>query len=324
MSRRPILRAALAFVLAAWALDSAAAEVRLRGSFTATKACPAFQSIKKETNPGSIEVAAGKVYDVLAKNAETATHYRIRVDGATPPERWVAIDCGTLQERKADADGGKGRPAEFLLTLSWEPAFCEGHSAKPECKAETDASFEATHFALHGLWPQPRSNVYCKVDQALIDDDKKSDWESLPEVALGADTRTRLDKVMPGTQSKLERHEWIKHGTCYRGLDQETYFKQALSLMDEINGSAVQALFSGNVGKEVKAADIRAAFDSAFGAGTGDRVKVSCGKDGSRQLVEEITIGLAGPDGKLADMTKAAKGTDAGCTSGIVDQTGTQ
>ena len=154
--------------------------------------------------------------------------------------------------------------------------------------------------------------------------DKKSDWASLPAVDLGPDTRARLEKVMPGTRSMLERHEWIKHGTCYNGLDKEAYFKQSLALADEVNGSAVQALFAGHVGQEVKGTEIRAAFDSAFGARTGDRVRIACKKDGSRQLIVELTIGLAGPDGKLADMTKAAKATDPGCEGGIVDPTGLQ
>ncbi|MGO7565546.1 hypothetical protein ACC754_41935, partial [Rhizobium johnstonii] len=29
-----------------------------------------------------------------------------------------------------------------------------------------------------------------------------------------AETKTALAKAMPGTQSGLERHEWVKHGTC--------------------------------------------------------------------------------------------------------------
>lgn len=43
---------------------------------------------------------------------------------------------------------------------------------------------------------------------------------------------------------------------------------------------------------------IKDAFNSAFGAGAGDRVRLSCKRDGSRQLITEITIGLgARPDG---------------------------
>src|SRR6266536_5805604 len=135
----------------------ATAEVALKGSLTATKDCPALQSIKKATNPGDIKLVVGQVYDVIAQNAETATHYRVRVGDAAPPERWVGIDCGTYQGTVAGGGGGSGGAAEAVLALSWQPSFCETHSSKPECAAETAASFEATHFTLHGLWPQPRS-----------------------------------------------------------------------------------------------------------------------------------------------------------------------
>jgi ribonuclease T2 len=124
---------------------------------------------------------------------------------------------------------------------------------------------------------------------------------------------------MPGTQSLLERHEWIKHGTCYGGLAEEAYFGKALALADEVNASAVQSLFAGKRGQTVTSKEIRAAFDAAFGAGTGERVSISCNNDGSRRLIAEIRIGLAGPDGNLATMTKAAKPADADCESGIVD-----
>ena len=313
--------------MAAAGCNQAAADVALKGSFTATKVCPALQSIKKATNPGTVEVVVGHAYDVLAQNARTATHYRIRVEGAAPPERWVGIDCGTFAGTVAAGGSGGGagsHAAEAVLALSWQPSFCESHASKPECAAETDKSFEATHLTLHGLWPQPRSRDYCNVETSLVSADRKSDWASLPAVDLGPDTRARLEKVMPGTRSMLERHEWIRHGTCYNGLDKEAYFKQALALADEINASAVQALLAGHVGQEVKGTEIRAAFDSTFGGGTGDRVRIACKKDGSRQIIVELTIGLAGPDGKLADMTKAAKATDPGCQGGIVDPTGLQ
>src|SRR6202008_1275559 len=104
--------------------------------------------------------APGRSYDALAQNAQTATHYRIRIEGAAPPERWVATDCGTFAGTVAAGGSGAGGAArkrvEAVLALSWEPSFCESHAAKPECAGETAESFEAAHFALHGLWPQPR------------------------------------------------------------------------------------------------------------------------------------------------------------------------
>jgi ribonuclease T2 len=213
------------------------------------------------------------------------------------------------------------RPAEYILSLSWQPAFCQNHGTKPECSGETAASVDATHLSLHGLWPQPFRNQYCGLAAALVDNDKHGDWKTLPAVDLDPALRARLAAAMPGTRSLLERHEWLRHGTCY-GADQNTYFGDALALSDAVNGSAVQALFAANVGKEITATAIRQAFDEAFGAGAGERVKVSCEGKGDQRVIAEITIGLVGKPGSghgLAELMAGARPTSPGCPSGIVD-----
>jgi len=63
------------------------ADVAMSGSFLATQDCPAFQSFRKATNPGEVKLEPGHSYPLLAKNAPNATHYRIRIEGAAPPER---------------------------------------------------------------------------------------------------------------------------------------------------------------------------------------------------------------------------------------------
>ena len=329
-----------AFALAAgWFFASAygaSADVAVSGSFLATKDCPAFQSFRKATNPGSVKIEAGHYYPLLAKNATNATHYRVRIEGAAPPERWVSVNCGSykdggaeggLQNSQAGSSASGGRPAALVLSLGWEPGFCEGRADEPECASQTLGRYDATHFTLHGLWPQPRRRQYCNVSQSLIDTDKKGDWQTLPDVNLGVETRTRLATAMPGTQSFLERHEWIRHGTCYGSSDAETYFREALSLVDEINSSAVQALFAANVGQEITVAAVRGAFDAAFGVGSGDRVRLACKRNGSQRLITEITIGLVGrPDGShtLAELIKASSATDPGCPAGTIDPVGQQ
>ena len=315
----------------------ASADVAASGSFVATKDCPAFQSFRKGTNPGGVKIEIGHSYPLLAKNASNVTHYRIRIDGASPPERWVSVDCGSYTNEGANDGGSHSSPvgnrsagehrAEAILSLSWEPAFCEGHANKRECGSATPGGFDATHFTLHGLWPQPRRKQYCNVSQALINADEKGDWQALPEVSLSTETRTRLDVVMPGTQSFLDRHEWIKHGTCYNGSDADTYFREAVSLIDEVNRSAVQALVAANVGQEITASAVRHAFDVAFGAGAGDRIRLSCQRDGSRRLITEITIGLVrvpGDTNSLAELMRASAPTDPGCPGGIIDPVGYQ
>jgi ribonuclease I len=74
-----------------------------------------------------------------------------------------------------------------------------------------------------------------------------------------------------------------------RMSDADTYFREAVSLIDEVNRSAVQTLVAANVGQEITASAVRHAFDVAFGAGAGDRIRLSCQRDGSRRLITEIT-----------------------------------
>src|SRR6476659_8221142 len=100
------LRMVHTFALAAgWiaASHGSLADVALSGSFLATKNCPAFQSFRKSTNPGGVRIEAGHSYRLLAKNAANATHYRIRVEGAAPPERWVSVSCGSYGGEPANS-----------------------------------------------------------------------------------------------------------------------------------------------------------------------------------------------------------------------------
>jgi ribonuclease T2 len=326
-----------------------AAQVPMQGSFVASKACPALQSIKKGTNPGNVMVAVGGRYRLLGKNKEPASHYWIEVPGAGPLQRWVAVDCGNPdgtvtvapappvsvpaapaggEQATANMPAGKGDGLPFfVLSLSWEPAFCEAMRDKAECQAQTASSYDASHFALHGLWPQPRRIMFCHVDEALIAADDAHRWQDLPAPEMSAATSVALARVMPGTQSLLERHEWIKHGTCYPGGNADRYFADAVRLIDDVNASPVQAFVAAHVGETIRTADLRARFDEAYGAGAGERVRVACKPDGNRQLIVEVTVGLKGDVSSgtpLRDLIAASSPTDAGCPAGVIDPAGWQ
>jgi ribonuclease T2 len=224
------------------------------------------------------------------------------------------------------ADGGKGGRTRFILAASWEPAFCATNQKKAECRGEKPNGFDATNFSLHGLWPMRQQ--YCDVADDLQQSDRHSDWGSLPEVPLSAKTRSLLSKAMPGTQSGLERHEWIKHGSCTK-LSADDYFAGAAGLIEELNASAVRDLFAHSIGKTLDAETIKAAFDKSFGEGAGERVKMSCRRVGEVRVISELTIGLSAdaiepdPSGpRLETLIQNADTTKFGCDQGVVQAVG--
>lgn len=325
-----------AFAAPAWA------QVPLSGYFIAQDTCPAFQSFRNQTNPGDIATEMSRAYELVGANKADASHYWIVIPGVEPDHRWVAVNCGVRAETVAgggqvqtpprpipDDDAPTPLPAgqtQYILAVSWQPAFCETRPNKPECESQTEDRFDASHFTLHGLWPQPRSNAYCNVtaDEEAASADSR--WDDLPTVELSQDLRQELDKVMPGTQSNLERHEWTKHGTCY-DTDEEEYFADSLAMMSALNTSAVAELFASNVGKQVTQAQVRAAVNESFGEGAGERVRLACPRDGGRTLIGELTIGLTGEITAPEDFSTlilAARPTDGGCDAGIVDPVGLQ
>jgi ribonuclease T2 len=329
-----MMRQFLVLIVLAMLTVGARAEVPLDGYFIARQTCPAFQSFNNQTNPGGIMTTPERAYRIVAANKVDASHYLLIVPGVEPERRWVAISCGI---RTVDAEGqipaGPAEPigptageTQFILAVSWQPAFCEGHDDKPECESQAEDRFDASHFTLHGLWPQPRGNVFCGVSQDQATASEEGRWDDLPEVELSADLRTELDQVMPGTQSGLERHEWTKHGTCY-GTSAEEYYADSLAMMAALNGSAVAELLAANIGQELTQEQIRGAFDEAFGTGAGERVRISCNRDGNRQLIGELTIGLTGTiavEDDFATLIHAASSTSGGCNMGIVDPMGLQ
>ncbi|TQV83155.1 ribonuclease T2 family protein [Denitrobaculum tricleocarpae] len=326
--KRITLLASLTAALATFN-DCAWASVKLEGWLIAKEACIASKSLRGSSGQ---ELEPGRAYVLRGQNrADNPSHYQVRLGESGNSDRWVRIDCGVHVVR-----AGPGEPSNedeiaapatpLLLAVSWQPAFCEARPRQRECKSQHNDRFDASHFALHGLWPQPRENVYCDVSARMKRDDKDRRWDWLPLLDLEASTRNELKKVMPGTASFLHRHEWVKHGTCYSS-DPETYYRDSLRMMAQLNSSEVQKLFVANVGQNVSAKAIRAAFETAFGPGSGTRVQVTCRDDGDRRLITELKIYLGGPLAEpisFADALQAGERTAPGCSGGIVDPVGQQ
>ncbi|MGB0846147.1 MAG: ribonuclease T2 family protein [Thiolinea sp.] len=291
----------------------------IEGSFFATQKCPALRSIRKNTNPGNFFIKPGEQYRLKAKNKSAATHYLLKMQGE---QRWVRTDCGQLNHQPAlQKNQPPSKSQDYLLTASWQPAFCQTHQAKPECHTQKSKRYDAQHFALHGLWPQPRDNAYCGVNTTLKSIDRRGEWHLLPALELSKTLRKTLNKIMPGTASNLQRHEWYKHGTCY-SPDPETYYRDSIHLMQQLNESAVTRLFASNIGKTLSMRQIRHAFEQDFGKGMGKKVDIRC----HRKLIGELWINLSGPIDKnttLADLLKNAPDVNKpGCKGGLVDPVG--
>lgn len=222
-----------------------------------------------------------------------------------------------------EAAGASGK-TEYIFAVSWQPGFCETRPTRKECAGQTAERHDATHFSLHGLWPMKKS--YCGVAADIKARDRKGGWTELPQLAMTTETAGKLRVAMPGAQSGLDRHQWLRSGTCYGGTA-EQYFQTQLHLLDELNGSKVRALFSSRIGQEVTEAEVKQAFDAGFGAGAGDRVRMRCQTAGARSIVTGLTIGLSGDlsgGGGLGGLILAAGRTDFKCAKGMVDAAGRQ
>jgi len=317
------------------------------------KECGLFNNLKHTKNRGQEVLKLDRTYEMLKHHKE---QYLLKVEYATPSQRWVDDDClslrplrgaplyGTTQKTKpsksvkiedelAHADKNMLQDSkqvfnkkpqtskQNLLALSWHNAFCETHRNKKECKRGLSDLVKRkssdTQFVLHGLWPQPRNNVYCNVDRALVNADKNRRWRDLPCLALDEDVEDALEKVMPGFASQLHKHEWVKHGTCY-GTDANTYYKDAISLVNQVNTSALGKFFTQNIGKRITLQQVRTLADKTLGKGTGNRIELQC----KRGLVTELWLHLGSGSDDLKTLLKRGKKTKSRCKGGMIDKAG--
>ena len=297
--------------------DAAIGFEKWHGQFSALQRCEAYQSKNKQTNPGGIETEPGRNYRVMGVSPADDRYVQIRVPGApVTVDRWVHVDCGTVS--------AAGKSSENVLVLNWEPSFCEPRLDSDKCRRFIAGAHPAaaTRLTIHGLWPQPRGTYYCGVPRALVELDRQSGWSRLPELSLDDETRAELEIAMPGVDVFLDRHQWIKHGTCYDGEgDANDYFADTLFLTRAINDSAIGAFFAENIGARVQAETIRDLFDRTFGAGSGERVRVTCEEGNDRTLILALWIHLSGvidADTDISELMAAADPVPIGCRSGVI------
>ena len=299
----------------------------------ASKSCPAYNNMKHTSNTNNINLKIGTEYRILQKNKGQILTL---ISGERIAQRWVDDACfseaklETKTEKKTlpsilkrfsskskESKLVNSKSKQNLLALSWQNAFCQSHQYKKECKAMKNNDFGAKEFVLHGLWPQPRNNQYCKMSKKEVGMDKNKQWHRLSKLDLNTTTRTELAKYMPGYGSNLHKHEWVKHGSCY-GTSANDYYANAISLLKQLNESKVQAYFADNLRKTVYLRDIRRLFDSEFGKGAGEHVTMNCRKG----LVTELWLHIGNEGDNLSELFKKGERPRSRCSKGRVDAVG--
>ena len=308
---------------------------------TATKECSAFNNMKHTSNTNNIKLKIGDKYRILQTNkGQTLT----LIEGERVAQRWVDESCFN-DISKAVNDENKVAPQtkktftksvksssevqkttdklfhstakQNLLAISWQNAFCQTHQYKKECKSMGIKDFGATHFVLHGLWPQPRNNQYCNVSKKEVGKDKNKQWHKLNKLDLNTTVRSELSKFMPGYSSNLHKHEWVKHGTCY-GTTANNYYSNAMVLLTQVNESAVQKYFKLNIGKTVRLKEVRQVVDKAFGKGAGEHVTMNC----NRGLITELWFHIGNGEDDLKGLLLKGEKPKSRCHKGRVDAVG--
>ena len=170
----------------------------------------------------------------------------------------------------------------FKLAVSWQPAFCESHRRKPECKITDSTVYQASHFTLHGLWPNKRD---CGTNYGMCGQYKqqaKSFCDYAP-VPLKPETVKNLSEIMPSVAggSCLDRHEWYKHGTCQTEWNADQYFDTAVRLVKEFNDKGVAEFMTKNTGKTVETAEFLQVVDKSFGKDASHRLSLGCDRKGN-------------------------------------------
>ena len=186
----------------------------------------------------------------------------------------------------------------MVLSLSWQPAFCESSAGrkKNECKQEDPRAYAATHFTLHGLWPNKSAcgttYGYCGTVCRTPSNNGPQWMCQYPPVPWNDPVPQDVLDVMPSIAagSCLDRHEWYKHGTCAAPWTPQEYFVFAAALVKEFNEAGLAKIMADNLGKSVTERVFLAAIDRAFGQGAAQRVSLTC----SNKLLTGLSISLPG------------------------------
>lgn len=123
----------------------------------------------------------------------------------------------------------------YRLDLTVPATFCKADTKQdPSCEVFPKKSL----IQLHGLWPnyeQGYPEGTCSTEECVLQDEKLGKYCLYPQPPglYSSDIWASYQGYMAGTEKCLERHEWVKHGTCSK-MDAVDYFTWGLEKTQKI------------------------------------------------------------------------------------------
>jgi ribonuclease T2 len=290
------------------AVVSNAQAVKVEGTFTAVKSCPAYQSFTKGHNPGDIHIVPGRTYEVVEENKPDGPWALVLVPEISDSRRWVAKECGVtkIATRPADAAGAQSCkiPNTYdsnVLALSWQAGFCEHFDysgVKQECDNLNAGRISVTNITIHGLWPNKSG---CGKNYGNC---------SIVQLELEEETVIKIAPWMPNWYYSTDfgTHEWNKHGTCQK-LSDDDYFILMQRLAEKFDSSPMGEYMRENMGSSVRVAEMESYLSTKLGEDVTKKIELRCTGSG-RRYVNEFWINLpaeVNASGTLAELVTGAK-----------------
>ena len=265
--QKVIAKKPLVFLLLLFFIPPVSAFHKLKGEFVAEKACPAWQSFRKQTNPDGLHTKPGQRYSAIGENKVGGDWLQVRFPQGL---RWVSKQCGQVQASQTI------KPDFYTLALTWEPGFCAMKKDRqlPECRRPSG------EFVLHGLWPSVRKGA----QPAFCRGDLKKPACSYPPLGLDEKQLLELKTIMPGVLSCRQRYQWYKHGAC-SDMSSSDYFNRAIAATRWFRSAPVTARFVELSGQKVSKQQVLGWFE---GLKASESVTLHChrAKDGRDELTE--------------------------------------
>ncbi|WP_123028006.1 ribonuclease T2 family protein [Mycolicibacterium stellerae] len=235
----------------------------------------------------------------------------------------VTFSVRVLDHTPSGAEFDSAQSGSSWLVLTWGPSLCAAEPTNAGCTSG-HVGTQGPTWLLHGLWPQPADNQYCGVPKEIARRASDLKGSHMPSVDIGGDVRSTLRSLM-SDEASLAPHEWYAHGTC-SGVSPDVFFSDAAALTEQAR-KVLDPMFTEAQGGRIALSDVRDKFDREYGAGAGDRLRLSCRNvTGQGGVVYELHLSLpsvteiSGPDGTrpLKDLILDGPPLGQGCRNASV------